>query len=299
MGLVGGSVAFWHFPRTSAPHPMPLPDYGYDLIPEYCPLISISVMGHATKKQNMQSTILLVFYTWFLLLLLGFAVQTRNLRKSKHMLQQLLHLNALVFVTRTTTVTLTGLPQPNPRCVDVQHFHTTYKESVHFVMGRGFPPHACGDLIYSGHVACLLCCMVLFHRYPPFKQKNTYFHFHLVYLINLIYYGILWTMTMVGVYFVLSCRSHYSVDVVLAFYFTYFLQDWYYVRSQARIPVAREYDSYAWGWFSATRIIQWLEHTSPMDDDGVDDTPKHHSQQQQQQQQHVRDDSNSEWKPIL
>jgi len=229
MGYLGGSVAYLHFPRTASPSPVRLPDFGYSLIPEYCPLIQYG-FGFA-HSENVQSFILLLLYA-------GLGVIMCMQARPFLVLQQLLHLNALVFLTRTTTVGLTGLPQPNPRCVDVQHFSISYKQAVHFVMGRGFPPHACGDLIYSGHVACILTCVVLFHRYPPSRARLLYFCLALV-----------WALALAGVYFVISCRSHYTVDVVLAFYFTYFLQDWYFVRSQAT----------TFNKWSCTAVIQWLE----------------------------------------
>mmetsp|Transcript_19502 Transcript_19502/g.32033 ORF Transcript_19502/g.32033 Transcript_19502/m.32033 type:complete len:94 (-) Transcript_19502:119-400(-) len=45
----------------------------------------------------------------------------------------------------------------------------------------------------------------------------------------------MWTVAAIGIYFTISCRSHYSVDVVLAFYFGYFLPEWYFNRSDARV----------------------------------------------------------------
>jgi hypothetical protein len=88
-------------------------------------------------------------------------------------------------------------------------------------MGRGFPPHACGDLIYSGHVGCTLICMAVLHRHGFLKRKSVAV--------------LLWVVAVIGIYFTISCRSHYSVDVVLAFYFGYFLPEWYFNRSDGRV----------------------------------------------------------------
>ena len=131
------------------------------------------------------------------------------------------HLNCLVFLTRTSTVGLTGLPQPNPKCVDQQHFPVTFGDALIFVMGRGFPPHACGDLIYSGHVGCTLICMAVLHRHGFLRKRLVAF--------------LVWVLAVIGFYFTLSCRSHYSVDVMLAFYFGYFLPEWYFNRSDGRV----------------------------------------------------------------
>ena len=44
----------------------------------------------------------------------------------------------------------------------------------------------------------------------------------------------MWLVAAIGIYFTISCRSHYSVDVMLAFYFGYFLPEWYFNRSGGR-----------------------------------------------------------------
>lgn len=136
-------------------------------------------------------------------------------------LQHLCHLNCLIFLTRTSTVGLTGLPQPNPKCVDQQHLPVTFGNALRFVMGRGFPPHACGDLIYSGHVGCTLICMAVLHRHGFLRSK--------------VVATLVWMVALIGIYFTISCRSHYSVDVMLAFYFGYFLPEWYFNRSDGRV----------------------------------------------------------------
>ncbi len=148
-------------------------------------------------------------------------------------IQELFHLNCLIFLTRTTTVGLTGLPQPNPKCTVIQHLPVTYDNALKFVMGRGFPPHACGDLIYSGHVGCTLVCMAVLHRNG--------------FLRNRIARVLVWAVAIVGIYFTISCRSHYSVDVMLAFYFGYFLPEWYYSRSDGKNDGR------------VSRWIRWLE----------------------------------------
>jgi hypothetical protein len=181
------------------------------------------------RHGNVQSVVLLILYT---ILISGIVVrwEPRYHPKSasvlwggdgRLILQHLLHLNSLVFITRTSTVGLTGLPQPNPKCVDQQHLPVSFGNALTFVMGRGFPPHACGDLIYSGHVGCTLICMAVLHRHGYLKRKSAAF--------------LVWVLAVIGFYFTISCRSHYSVDVVLAFYFGYFLPEWYFNRSDGRV----------------------------------------------------------------
>lgn len=229
MGIFGGAVAYLHFERSDASVPDPLPDFGYDVIPYYCPRIPHVPHG------NVQSVVLFILYG---LILSGIALRWKPRYHPKTgtviwggdgrlILQHLCHLNCLVFLTRTSTVGMTGLPQPNPKCVEQQHFQVTFGNALQFVMGRGLVPHACGDLIYSGHVGCTLICMAVLHRHGFLKNKSAAFF--------------IWFVAAVGIYFTISCRSHYTVDVVLAFYFGYFLPEWYFNRSDGRVG----------GWVSA------------------------------------------------
>lgn len=125
------------------------------------------------------------------------------------------------------------MPQPNPKCVDQQHLPVTFGNALSFVMGRGLVPHACGDLIYSGHVGCTLICMAVLHRHGFLKHRAAAIS--------------VWFVAAIGIYFTISCRSHYSVDVMLAFYFGYFLPEWYFNRSDKRVK----------GWIS--NLIRRLE----------------------------------------
>lgn len=223
MGVFGGSVAYMHFERSDRNVPDPLPDFGYDRIPYFCPQIPHVPHG------NVQSIVLFILYA---IILSGVVLRWKPRFHPKSgtvissgdgrlILQHMFHLNCLVFLTRTTTVGLTGLPQPNPKCVNQQHLPVSFENALHFVMGRGFPPHACGDLIYSGHVGCTLICMAVLHRHGFLRNKIV---------------GVgMWAVAVIGIYFTISCRSHYSVDVVLAFYFGYFLPEWYFNRSDARV----------------------------------------------------------------
>jgi hypothetical protein len=205
------------------------------MIQYYCP--NIPHIPHS----NVQSVVLFILYT---IILCGVIARWRPRFHPKSgtvswggdgrlILQHLSHLNCLIFLTRTTTVGLTGLPQPNPKCVTQQHLDVTFSNALMFVMGRGFPPHACGDLIYSGHVGCTLICMAVLHRHGFLKNKFACIS--------------TWAVAIIGIYFTISCRSHYSVDVVLAFYFGYFLPEWYFNRSDGRVSGR------------ISRCIKWLE----------------------------------------
>jgi len=223
MGIFGGSVAYMHFERRDKSIPDPLPDFGYDVVPYWCPRIP------HVPHSNVQSVVLFILYS---IILSGVALRWNPKHHPKSgtviwggdgrlILQHMCHLNCLVFLTRTSVVGLTGLPQPNPKCIEQQHFPVSFANALKFVMGRGFPPHACGDLIYSGHVGCTLICMAVLRRHGFMRNRLTS--------------SLIWIIAAIGIYFTISCRSHYSVDVMLAFYFGYFLPEWYYNRSDERV----------------------------------------------------------------
>eukprot|EP01083_Nonionella_stella_P206849 751989_1 len=192
MVYLGNTIAFMNFPRTSSPVPLPLFDYGHGIIPEFCPKF---------LNCNIQSLTLLLFYCIFAVII----ISNPN---GRLILQQLLHLNSLMFLTRTTTVSMAALPNPNPKCVSRQHDPVTYSQAVDFVVGRGFPPAACGDLIYSGHTAAILLCMMIFHKHHCCGTGSK----------SWIRYGLLWCFALIGILSTISCRSHYTVDVILAVY---------------------------------------------------------------------------------
>ena len=236
MGIFGGAVAYLHFPRTAKETPAALPDFGYDMIPYHCPAIPHVPHG------NVQSVVLFVLYAIiFCGVVLRWTPKYHNITgerirgtgDGRLILQQLYHLNCLIFLTRTSTVVMTGLPQPNPKCTAHQHYAVTFKGALAFVVGRGFPPHACGDLIYSGHVGCTLICMAVLHRHGFLRRRITAI--------------LVWAVAVVGIYFTIACRSHYTVDVVLALYFGYFLPEWYFLRSRGVIKGRM------------ARMIRWIE----------------------------------------
>lgn len=189
----------------------------------YCPAIPHVPHG------NVQSVILFILYA---IILAGVVLRWKPVYHPKTgaliwggdgrlILQHLCYLNCMVFLSRTTTVGLTGLPQPNPKCVELQQLPANFLSALQFVMMRGFPPHACGDLIYSGHVGCTLICMAVLHRHGFLRERSAAIS--------------AWVLSAIGIYFTISCRSHYSVDVMLAFYFGYFLPEWYFNRSDGRV----------------------------------------------------------------
>lgn len=310
MGFFGGALAFYHFQRVTPPpgidvdstemmntpvdeaiaFTQPLPDFGYDLIPYSCP-ISFNKLD-----MNPQTLVLTSFYVIFItscviLCFLEALINRRRkrgndngivARESRLIFQQFLHVNSLIFLARTTSVSITGFPQPNPRCLSVQYGDLeSYFDAVKFVMGRGFPPRACGDLMFSGHAACILIVARILHKYRYFVHVlSSAYHRYLsnmsdgtsdrnhdlyqdsseyrrskrrrvrekkiiVWILGLT----AWGAALTGIYYTIACRSHYTVDVVIAFYMSFFTHEFYVSRSEGRIA--------RYGFFAQT--IHWLE----------------------------------------
>jgi len=177
----------------------------FSILPSYCP----KVFG-----QNVQSIVLLLYYLYLSLIVLP------HHKNGRLTLQRFLLLNSLMFLTRTTTVSVTSLPQPNftHKCLVAQTATATFPESLKIVVGTKFPPKACGDLIYSGHASCALMAHWILLRTGCLTNN--------------------WSVRISGLSVVMAvvsiflCRSHYTVDVVLAFYFSYFLVDFYFLRAE-------------------------------------------------------------------
>jgi len=205
MGVLGGTMAYYRFPRTfDDKEPHPLPDVLFEIIPERCP----KILG-----QNIQSLSLIIFYAYLSVFVVPY--HPRGLTVLHHFLL----LNSLMFLTRTTTVSVTNLPQPNftPKCLRAQNDTATLRESFSVVMLSGFPPKACGDLIYSGHAACAILSMLIFERHGCFFGSGAI-------------RAAGWALVVAAVASIFMCRSHYTVDVVLGVYFSYFLSEWFWAR---------------------------------------------------------------------
>lgn len=197
-------LSFKHFPRVfpKSDKPVPLPDFGFDIVPQFCPLYGFD------GGTNIHDIISLI-----LLLAILVAACNKPAPEGRLALQQLLHLMGMIFLMRTTTVSVTGLPQPNPRCVPIQSTYYSFSEAIIFVF-RKVIPHACGDLVFSGHIAFIFTCLVILHRRRL--------------LWGTLPYILMWILAFGAIFSAIACRSHYSLDVVLALYFAYFTQFWYF-----------------------------------------------------------------------
>lgn len=125
-----------------------------------------------------------------------------------------------MFLTRSTTVSITSLPQPNytPKCLYAQNATSTFSESFNIVMLSGFPPKSCGDLIYSGHASCAILSMLIF------EYHKCYFSY------QKILRPLGWGLVGIAIVSIFTCRSHYGVDVILAGYFSFGLFGFFKLR---------------------------------------------------------------------
>lgn len=64
----------------------------------------------------------------------------------------------------------------------------------------------CGDYIYSGHTVILTVSSLLIQEYTPQKWRPLHW--------------LSWTITFLGVVFVMLAHGHYTVDVLIAYYVT-------------------------------------------------------------------------------
>jgi hypothetical protein len=189
-----------------------------------------------------------------------------------------------MFISRTTTVSVTSLPQPNytQKCITAQTFEITYWQAVEVVMMKQFPPRACGDLIYSGHCCCALIAVSIFRRHgcfpviptfllPPSSssssssssKNNSSPQFNSNLLLHIPFLTLIYVLTFLSITSIFLCRSHYTVDVILGTYFAFFLTDFYYHRASGEIRGS---------W--VTVFLRWIEGTGEMEDEERDGLQK-------------------------
>ena len=139
-------------------------------------------------------------------------------RNGHILFQRVLHVSAMVFVIRSTVVGMTGLPNPNDRCIELQTQKMTYLQAVTWLMSQ-FPPRSCGDLIFSGHTALLTSWLLCFEKHNGFFRNN-----------RLLRYTV-WLFCAYSILMLVVCRAHYSVDVVLGLWMAFFIVEFYHSRA--------------------------------------------------------------------
>lgn len=203
MIFFGGVVATYRFQRVNQNvFVEPLPDVMFSLF-EY-----FDIDGSTTC--NLKIPDLMIFVN-FVIVVIEIYVNKYN---GVLILQKCLHISSIIFLIRTTVVGLTGLPNPNNRCLPIQNIAMKYNEALYFVLSS-FPHHACGDLIFSGHTAILLTWLLELQEIGLlnwWKFKNYR-------ILNFL----LWRLNSFAILNLIICKYHYTVDVILGIWFTLFV----------------------------------------------------------------------------
>ena len=230
MAITGDATAWWGMPKYpqfrgkqelySKGSPNALEDLGFELIPFFCPLES---------PKNVQTYVALFF---LLFIVLGSLLKPNG----RFILQRTWHLTTVMYLCRWLCVPLTFLPNPNPACFNgevlVDDETGPYEQqnvfSYFLRVGKKFPPTSCGNLVFSGHAAVTCVHLMVHMKYELWgpwmvqqalrpagggcgrgaPSRGSRSRWNKVYLIPI-------TLATVGWVSTVSCRSHYTVDVVL------------------------------------------------------------------------------------
>jgi membrane-associated phospholipid phosphatase len=110
--------------------------------------------------------------------------------------------NTMTNILRMTTVAITSLPDP--------------REGCEIVKGDPFDSlslHRCGDAMFSGHTAIYAICALVWSSYCYHAHGSVIKR--VLYILGAV---AVWALAIVGTLFILMNRSHYSMDVLVAWY---------------------------------------------------------------------------------
>jgi len=116
--------------------------------------------------------------------------------------------DGVLMVLRSTTVAATSLNNPWPECNQcgtMGSCPSSIWEAITYTMQR-FPFYDCGDLIFSGHTVHFVLCGLVWATYASAGKR--------------VEGRAVWVAVVSGLGMLLSCRFHYSIDIVVAFYLT-------------------------------------------------------------------------------
>ena len=208
MHFAGGAVATMRFERKDQNTTVePLPDLVFNMFKhthvdeQYCNAGDV-VGADAALGLNFLLLCLEVFFG----------------RRGHIVFQRVMHVSGLLFLVRATVVGLTGLPNPNDRCLELQNVKMTYVEAVKWLMSK-FPHRSCGDLIFSGHTALISSWLFCFERHYGFFKSNK--------LVKMF----VWFYCIYAIILLIVCRAHYTVDVVLGFWMSFYVCEFYHCRA--------------------------------------------------------------------
>ncbi|KAK4472265.1 hypothetical protein MN116_003534 [Schistosoma mekongi] len=120
-----------------------------------------------------------------------------------------------VLLLRSVTMIITSLSVPGKHLADhcspyiVKNQTERLKRVLNIWLGMGMSIsgiQTCGDYMFSGHTVCLTLLNFFITEYSPSKL-------HLLHTFS-------WVLNIFGVFFILACHEHYSIDVFVAIYVT-------------------------------------------------------------------------------
>ena len=118
--------------------------------------------------------------------------------------------------------------------------------TMSFLVTPGIP--TCGDMIFSGHTLLIILFCLTFHTYYP-KTKH-------MYSVNGVK-AMVWILGLVGVFFIIATRLHYTLDVLLAVFLAMTLWNSYHRLANTIVTGAQEVSCV---WVVDALIIHPLVH---------------------------------------
>ena len=118
-----------------------------------------------------------------------------------------------MYLVLSVCIYVTSIPVPNPmKECDVYRESTTWNKTyrAYLIWSRlgiaMIGNRTCGDYIFSGHTVMLTMTNLFLNEYTP---KNWKF----LHMFS-------WSLNLIGMFFILTARGHYTIDVIIAFIIT-------------------------------------------------------------------------------
>ena len=192
MSCLGDAFAWYRMPKydtTENAQSHILHDLGHELFPYNCGLSFI--------RHNIQTTVIVFSLPFFI-------IRCYFLQNGKWIFNRFAWLSGMMMLLRTITMISTAFPNPNPQCMDKAIVEISYRDAVVKTIST-FPTKSCGNLMFSGHTMFLTLFCIFEFRY---LQLNS-----ICRVMSLAKTGF-------GVYSIIACRSHYTIDVVISLLLT-------------------------------------------------------------------------------
>eukprot|EP00941_MAST-03F_sp_MAST-3F-sp1_P000298 g298.t1 len=203
-----------------------LPDIGHDFLPEWngnlhlessiLPIIGPRLFGEKGINITSHDSVNIIMGV----LMLCTAVFVLSLSNRLVVAKRFFVIHGLLMAMRTCTIICTSLPDASPVCKERTPGETKW-ENIDFKLvterwlGMVAPGVTnttvltCGDMVFSGHTVVMVLCAMTFHQYYKFVSSA----------VNPVKFSI-WVLCFVGMGSIIATRFHYTLDVLLAFYFT-------------------------------------------------------------------------------